>query len=128
MVENVVLFQGSNAATPTAQRGLWETNGTTTGAFELTPIGGANASGVQPSNLINFNGEVLFEGLDSTTPSGKFGLWVTNGSAPGTLEIAGTSGLSPTDLTVFNGQVLFDGTSGGVSGLWTTNGPPAPSC
>src|SRR6185437_358123 len=32
---------------------------------------------------------------------------------------------SPADLTVFGGQVLFNGTSGGVSGLWTTNGTAA---
>src|SRR6185437_563453 len=105
MVENVVLFQGSNGAD---KRGLWETNGTTAGTFELTPISGVNPSGLQPSNLISFDGEALFEGSDTT---GKFGLWVTNGTAAGTKEIAGTSGLSPTDLVVFNSQVLFDGTS-----------------
>ncbi len=48
MVENVVLFQGSNG---TGKRGLWETNGTTTGTFEIAPIAGVNAAGLQPSNL-----------------------------------------------------------------------------
>ena len=112
----VVLFQGSNG---TGKRGLWETNGTTAGTFELAAIIGANPSGLQPSNLISFDGQALFEGSDT---SGGFGLWTTNGTATGTQEVAGTSGLSPSDLTVFNGQVLFDGTSGGISGLWTTNG------
>ena len=64
---------------------------------------------------------MLFEGFDSSTPSGHYGLWVTTGTAAGTQEIAGTSGLSPNDLTVFGGQVLF---SGG-SGLWATNGTAA---
>ena len=118
MVQNVVLFQGTNTS---SKRGLWETNGTTTGTFELTPIVGANASGLSPSNITGYNGEVLFEGLDLSTPSGHYGLWVTTGTAAGTKEIAGTSGLSPNDLTVFGGQVLF---SGG-SGLWATNGTAA---
>ena len=114
MTENVVLFDGVNTS---GHPGLWETNGTATGTFEI-PVTGANASGLAPSNLTAYNGGALFEGRDS---SGAFGLWVTNGTAAGTREIAGTSGLSPNNLTVFNGQVLF---SGG-SGLWTTNGTTA---
>jgi ELWxxDGT repeat protein len=47
MAENVVLFQGVNASGDT---GLWETNGTTSGTFELAPIAGADASGLAPSN------------------------------------------------------------------------------
>ena len=111
MVQNVVLFQGVDA---TGDIGLWETNGTASGTFEI-PVAGANASGLSPSNLTAFNGEVLFEGKDSS----GFGLWVTNGTT--TQEITGTSGLSPNNLTVFNGQVLFSG----ASGLWTTNGSVA---
>ena len=122
MVQNVALFQGVDAD---GNIGLWETNGTGSGTFELTPITGAAASGtpsspsgLSPSNLVGFNGGALFEGKDL---SGRFGLWVTTGTAAGTQEIAGTSGLSPNDLTVFGGQVLF---SGG-SGLWATNGTAA---
>jgi len=103
MTENIILFQGSNGA---GQSGLWETNGTASGTFELTPISGANPSGLSPSNLTVYNSEVLFEGIDS---SGKYGLWLTTGSPAGTQEIAGTSGLSPNSLTVFNGEVLFNG-------------------
>ena len=110
---DVVLFQGVDA---TGDIGLWETNGTASGTFEI-PVAGANASGLSPSNLTAFNSEVLFEGKDSS----GFGLWVTNGTTSGTQEIAGTSGLSPNNLTVFNGQVLFSG----ASGLWTTNGSVA---
>ncbi len=72
-----VLFQGVDA---TGDIGLWETDGTASGTFELTPITGANASGLSPSNLTVFNGEVLFEGKDS---SGQFGLWATNGDGRG---------------------------------------------
>ena len=75
MVQNVVLFQGVNAS---GDQGLWETNGTASGTFELAPIAGANASGLAPGNLVGFNGEALFEGVNS---SGRAGLWVTNAMA-----------------------------------------------
>ena len=131
MVQNVVLFQGVDA---TGEIGLWETNGTASGTFELTPITGADASGLSPSNLTVFNGEVLFEGKNS---SGDIGLWETNGTASGTFELAPITGanttgvpaqhippgLSPSNLTVFNGEVLFDGfDSNDRFGLWVTNG------
>ena len=100
MVQNVVLFQSANG-----DRGLWETNGTANGTFELAPITGANNSGLSipskhinispglsPSNLTVFNGEVLFEGFDSKN---QYGLWVTNGTVTGTQElVAGAGGES----------------------------------
>jgi hypothetical protein len=101
----VVVFEGVDAS---GHPGLWETNGTVSGTFELI-------SGVSPSNLTAFNGEVLFEDVNSSA------LWVTNST--GTFEVQGTAGLTPNGLTVFNNQVvLFNGTSGGVSGLWRTDG------
>ena len=53
---------------------------------------------------------------------------MTNGTAAGTQELAGiaaaaTTGVDPTGMTVFNNEVLFNGVdSGGLSGLWVTNG------
>jgi ELWxxDGT repeat protein len=121
-----VLFKGDNAAGNT---GLWATNGTAAGTFELTGINGANAFGLSPSDLTVFNGEVLFSGLDA---AGQRGLWVTDGTAAGTFELAGISGAStlpglyPSDLTVFNGEVLFSGLdAAGNNGLWVTDGTVA---
>jgi hypothetical protein len=54
MLPYVVLFQGVNEDGTT---GLWETNGTASGTFELASI-------ASPSNLTVYNGEVLFECLD----------------------------------------------------------------
>ena len=59
---------------------------------------------------------------------GVDGLWVTNGTASGTLEITGVvganmSGLNPQYLTNLNGGMLFNGTdASGIQGLWVTNG------
>ena len=63
--------------------------------------GTSDLSGLNPTNLTVFNGEVLFGGLDA---SGDMGLWVTNGTVAGTQELTGVagadpSGLAPSDLT-----------------------------
>ena len=52
MLPNVVLFRGQDAL---GQSGLWETDGTASGTFELTTIAGANAFGLFPSNLTLFD-------------------------------------------------------------------------
>jgi ELWxxDGT repeat protein len=102
--------------------GLWVTNGTSAGTYELTNI---SSGGLNPSGLALFNNEVLFNGLDA---AGHHGLWVTNGAAAGTYEItnisgANSGGLQPSDLTVFNNEVLFNGLDAADrQELWVTNG------
>ena len=111
---NIVLFQGANASN---HPGLWETNGTTSGTFELTPITERTLRG-SLLELHSLQRDVLFSGVDAN----GLALWVTNGTAAGTRsEVAGTSAFTPNNLTVFNGRVLFNG----GSGLWTTNGTAA---
>jgi ELWxxDGT repeat protein len=73
----------------TGQAGLWETNGTASGTFELAPIAGASSSGVSPSDLAVLNGEALFQGSASSAIAVT--LWTTDGTAAGTVEL--TSGL-----------------------------------
>jgi ELWxxDGT repeat protein len=127
MIRQIVLFQGQTAADGL---GLWETNGTVAGTYELTGISGADAYGLQPNGFTVFNGAVLFVGYDSNA---VYGLWETNGTAAGTYELTGISGrwtqgqgFHPTDLTVFNGEVLFTGDdASGNYGLWVTNGTAA---
>jgi hypothetical protein len=82
-----VLFSGLDA---NGDIGLWITNGTSVGTYELTGINGDNPSGLFsgyfPAFTV-FKGEVLFSGIDA---AGNYGLWVTNGTA------AGTKGALPT--------------------------------
>ena len=119
-----VLFNGVDGA---GHQGLWVTNGTGAGTKEVTGINGAASTGIDPTDMTVFNGEVLFNGVDNTG-AGLSGLWVTNGTAPGTHEItvaggADPSGLNPTDLTVFGNEVLFNGLDqNGHPQLWETNG------
>ena len=127
---NQVLFSGRNAS---GKYGLWTTDATAAGTMELTGIAGAGTGtnvGLNPSDLTVFGGEVLFNGVDNTAGN-VGGLWVTNGTGPGTHEITGISGaastgVDPTDITVFGSQALFGGVdTAGHHGLWMTNGSAA---
>jgi ELWxxDGT repeat protein len=106
------LFSGVNT---NGQAGLWVTDGAGAGTHELTGISGANmTSGLQPGDLTVFTpgsfgfspARALFNGLNA---SGVRGLWVTDGTAAGTHEVAtfggGTFGTAgPDDLTTFGNR------------------------
>jgi hypothetical protein len=85
--------------------GLWETNGTAAGTIEIggitnSGVSGAGSGGLSPSSLTvldtvhEFAGTVsktlFFAGADS---GGGVGLWVTNGTAAGTVELGGVGSL-----------------------------------
>ena len=104
-----VLFEGVDTA---SIQGLWFTDGTAAGTHEITGIAGAHPTGVlnvtDPSFAL-FNGEVLFQGIDT---GGHAGLWETNGTAGGTHELTGITGastnsLSPQDLTPLPSPTSF---------------------
>jgi hypothetical protein len=126
-----VLFEGKDNDDFLA---LWVTNGTAASTSEIGGIGNsgissASSTGLDPIDLMVFNGEVLLRGTDA---GGKFGLWVTNGAAAGTSELTGIIGANPggllpstPDMTVFNNEVLFDGADATSYGLWVTNGTAA---
>jgi ELWxxDGT repeat protein len=130
MLPNVVLFQAIDS---TGTDSLWETNGTTSGTFELTSSGGPSVSGQAPItgeaifgfapdpevsiDLTVFNNQALFIGRIGPGDTGPFELWTTDGTAAGTVELtvagANSAGLftattSP-DFTVFDDEVLFNG-------------------
>jgi ELWxxDGT repeat protein len=54
------------------------------GTFQFPQSSGALNGGV--SYITAYNGEVVFEDIDS---SSEYGLWVTNGTAAGTFELGG---------------------------------------
>ena len=124
MLPNVVLFQAS--ADPNTQ-GLWETNGTAAGTFLVT--NGSFVDGFRPNalslmDITVFGNQVLFSGRNA---SGKYGLWTTDATVAGTVELTGIAGagtgtnvgLNPSDLTVFGAEVLFNGldnTAGNAGG------------
>jgi ELWxxDGT repeat protein len=133
--QNEVLFDGPDLLAPGEQT-LWVTNGTAAGTSEFPQISGAENGGLNPSYLTPYDGEVLFEGIDS---SSEFGLWVTNGTGAGTSEIGGIGstgisganpdGLQPEYFQVYGSEVLFRGITGlagdAIGSLWVTNGTAA---
>jgi ELWxxDGT repeat protein len=127
---------------------LWITDGTAGGTVEIGGLGNAGIKFINPAisggifwngsieypDFTAYNGVALFVGRDS---SGHVGLWETDGTAAGTIEIGGLGnagihgglsllGSQTPDFTVYNGEVLFNGIdSNGHSGLWVTNGTAA---
>jgi hypothetical protein len=132
------LFSGTDTA---GNLSLWLTTGTAPSTVELTPITGASAQGIfdgvsDPDITGVSNGFDLFKGYDS---SGKYGLWVTNGTAAGTEEVTGLTGANtngifdgitdPDFTNMINvggsgeGETLFTGVdTSGLADLWTTSG------
>ena len=102
------LFRGYDAA---GMPGLWVSNGTAAGTYELSGINGASAAGIMPADFGVLGNEVLFLGIDAKN---AFSLWVTDGTAAGTRELTGIQGLYIPGLgfdphfTDVNGQVLFE--------------------
>jgi ELWxxDGT repeat protein len=118
---------------------LWTTDATGAGTSELT-VAGSNANGlffnVITPDFTVLGDKVLFAGQDAT---GKSNLWVTDGTAGGTSELAVaganagglfdlnyfSTGFSP-GFTVLGNVALFEGyDANGVDGLWVTDGTAA---
>ena len=128
MLPSVVLFQGIDSS---GNGGLWETDGTVVGTFELTGIAGAASTGLYPVDLSSFNAnEEIFGGADVNS---LVGLWETDGTAAGTHELTGiagaattAAGLYPYNLMAFNGKIVFGGYDAtGSIGLWVSDGTAA---
>ena len=151
----IVLFRGDDAM---GQLGLWTTDGTAANTFELAPIAGAafgpsappEGYDIQPQYMTVLGNKVIFDGADQQDTPGS--LWVTDGTAAGTVEIGGQGnagisgspngftgqftselphGIIPDDLTTFGSKVVFAGYDNTLDpagyyvpceGLWTTDG------
>lgn len=123
-----LLFRGNS---PGNRSELWQTDGTSAGTKEIS-VSGASSLGLQPQFLTPLNGKLLFLGWTPSKTS-KFigGLWQTDGTSPGTVEIVvpganstpGDNGLNPGRMTPLNGKLLFAGVNAARKfGLWQTDG------
>jgi ELWxxDGT repeat protein len=129
-----ILFRATGTDNKTS---LWITNGTDAGTREIDiPVTTTEfeSPNLFPIPVVAFGNQALFIGDDGT----KFALWVTDGTAAGTHELAtpglqidssapGSPGsINPTDFFAWDGKVLFQGkdTAGRV-GLWITDGTSA---
>jgi ELWxxDGT repeat protein len=96
-------------------RGLWRSDGTSEGTYQVKP-------GIDPNNIIVSNGKLYFVG------SGLARLWTSDGTEAGTVPVLdvvppGLGNFTPSGLTDFNGTVFF-----AINGrafkdqLWKTDG------
>src|SRR5207244_785010 len=111
------LFSDNDTA---GQTGLWVTDGTVAGTYELADVPGAlsmGTEGLSPAEITAFGpSEAVFRGNDNLF---RTELWITDGTVSGTHEITDVqgesrSGLAPGNMTVFGTNVLFSGN--GASG------------
>ena len=100
--------------------GLWVSDGTLGGTYNINRLTGSSFTAVG-------SGKLVF-----TAGTGSIGqeLWVTNGTTAGTYLVKdidpGPASSSPIDLTPLgNGQVLFDAIDGTGRELWVTDGTAA---
>jgi hypothetical protein len=125
------LFSGVNSQ---GDQGLWISNGTAAGTTEIqVNVAGTGYGpglspfqGLQPSGFTVLGDKVLFSGLDSR---GLTGLWVTDGTSTGTVELnvsgANTAvGLGPDGFQVVGDQAFFTGLSTGDHPRSLGGGPP----
>jgi len=114
---------------------LWKSNGTAARTAALAVAGvdtqnlGGFGPGLDPTNLAVANGRIFFSGYDS---AGRNNLWVSDGTASGTVEIAAAQsaagGLAPTtsNIVAFAGLVYFAATdAAGHVDLWSSDGTAA---
>ena len=88
------LFEGTDGS---SEFGLFVTNGTAGGTLEIGGSGSTDITdaysgglGLQPGYFLVYKGEALFQGAAGNGASGPiFGLWETNGTTSGTVEIGG---------------------------------------
>lgn len=134
MLGNRALFVGRDAS---LRDGLWVTNGTAAGTRELN-VKGAGDTGLFRDDAPDFTvlgHKALFDGVDS---NGFHNLWVTDGTAAGTLEFKGrgasgfglftTAGelVSAKHFGILENKAIFAGADkSNENGLWVTDGTSA---
>jgi ELWxxDGT repeat protein len=138
-----VLFRGEAGTSGHEDPGLWITDGTVAGTSEIGGIGNTGIAGAltgAPGFLrdVNveftlFGGKVLFSAADAANNQG---LWVTDGTAAGTSELAPINGAmtvgspgsdvlgSGGNMAVLGNMVLFRGNDqqDTPGSLWVTDG------
>jgi ELWxxDGT repeat protein len=121
VVGNTLFFLASD---PDHGQELWKSDGTGAGTVLVKDINpGTAGSGVNPYELVNFNGVLLFVANDG---SHGIELWRSDGSEPGTYlvqDIKANGSSYPAELTVA-GSLLYFIADDGVHGyeLWKSDG------
>src|SRR5690242_2083611 len=117
---NTAFFDGNDSG---FLSGLWVTDGTPAGTVEIGGIGSAGIAGssttfgISAAATLTAFHTAFFNGIDSTDNT-LGNLWVSNGTATGTVEVGGlqnagiigaNASFNPQGFTWYRGKVLFSG-------------------
>src|SRR5712692_4171156 len=101
MGTNRVLFEGNGT---THSTGLWVTDGTSAGTWEIATADPSFNTSTDPQFLVSLGSHVIFSAHDLHSSNSV--LWVSDGTSPGTFELsvtgASTSSFFPRPLVLFN--------------------------
>ena len=106
---------------------LWVSDGTTAGTNELA-VSGLNPDTYYngfPAGLLSFGSKAGFTAADA---SGKYGVWITDGTAAGTVELPGVRGesIGVPMAALSGGRLAFIAAdANGISRVWITDGTAA---
>ena len=135
-----LVFYNADDSSSGLEVGLWVSDGTAAGTYEVggvlnSGVVGASSSGLIPGYITAFGNGVLFRGNDS---GAGIGLWFSDGTAQDTYEIgglrdagvsgayqspAGGGGLEPNNILTFGSKALFFGLDSSDNfSLWATDG------
>ena len=144
-------FAGYDPGGIKSSTALWISDGTASGTYQVggalnaSVNGAVAADGLNPRAFGSLGARLLFTGKDQ---SGKWGLWVTDGTAAGTTEIGGLNnagvagayagGLDPTSFVVEGGEAYFVAensndqkvvfvSNGSLAGTYELGGSAAPT-
>ena len=119
-----LVFGAWNAS---SQDQLWVSDGTAAGTRELA-VSGLNPDrflNIGPKGLLSFGSKAGFTAADA---NGKFGVWITDGTAAGTVELPGVRGQSigVPMAALPGGRLAFIATDdNNISRVWITDGTAA---
>ena len=122
-VGNRLFFSGFSSSTSNA---IYVTDGTAAGTTRLAPVGLNSTGGANdvPAALIAFGSKVAFTATDN---SGNVGIWVSDGTIAGTIElpnlVGNTYGVPMVALP--GGRLAIIATRNGATGIFITNGTAA---
>jgi ELWxxDGT repeat protein len=97
----------------------WRTDGTPAGTFALQPAGTKRLS---QSHGCVAAGNKMFLLLFQPTPLNPAELWVSDGTLPGTTQVALPTGVGAGDLMLWSGSHLFFVGYAGGDEIWATDG------
>jgi ELWxxDGT repeat protein len=104
---------------------LWKSDGTTAGTVLVagSAVLGSGSSYDYGSQLTAVNGALFFTNYYyNYTTQEAYGLWTSNGTSAGTVQIASWTSDEPSSLTAVNNTLFFVQYDGAVDGLWTSDG------